>query len=400
MMKHLLKPILPVAIAFTAFNTDAQITIDQSDFPASQGQHRTTFYNEMNEGNYATPSEGPNQIWDYQGLIQAGLANFDWSPSTDQFFSDGYHYEAGFVSLSGFTIKTDFYMGYDSFGYYRYGQEQYDTTFSIAAVTGGANDQVHFVSEKQLYNNVADDVIFPMTYGDQWTSDYFRTTPFEITVAGFGLSNTPGQHKRSIIIEHEVVGYGKLLMSHPTSSISDSMDVLLLKNDVTQIDSFFVGGMPAPPALLAGLNLTQGSVTNKHHTSFYRLGYGDLLMEFIADSPTPGSTPESMYFNENGILASTVGLEENILSDILLYPNPAQAGQEVKINLSETVVDLSEVKVFSLSGKEVIGVDFTSISSQEITLNLPVKLKSGKYLVQGKSTNGTALFTETLVITQ
>lgn len=398
MMKRILQPILPMVLVFTAFNSGAQITIDQADFPVSQTQHRIAFFHELNEANFTTPSEGPDQIWDYQGLTEAGLGDFDWSPATDPFFTAGYHYEAGFVSLSAFTIRTDFYMGLDNFGYFRYGQQQYDTTFSLATVTGGANDELHFLADQQLYNNISDDVIFPMTYGDQWSNNYSRNTPFEITVAAFGLSNTPGVHKRTITIDREVVGYGKLLMSHPSTTTSDSMDVLLVKNGIESIDSFFVGGMPAPPALLAGMGVTQGSVTNTYHSAFYRQGYGDLLIEFVGTNPAPGSTPINMFFNENGAVPSTVGLNENTLSNVQIYPNPAAAGQEVMLDLNESAPDVSELTLFSLSGKKSMQLDFSSNGNQTITLKLPANLISGNYLIQGKDNNGAALFVENLFI--
>ncbi|MFT6922234.1 MAG: hypothetical protein ACJA1C_001236 [Crocinitomicaceae bacterium] len=398
MINTLLRKSLPLVLAFTALNTEAQITIDQADFPVSQNQHRTTYVHELNEANYTTPSEGPNQIWDYQGLTNNGLADYPWSASTAPFFSDGYHFEAGYFAFSAFTIRADFYTGFDGNGYFRYGKQQYDTTFSLTAVTGGANDELHFLDDQQLYSGISDDVIFPMTYGDQWADTYSRTTPFEITVAGFGLSNTPGIHKRIFVMDREVVGHGKLLMSHLTTTISDSMDVLLVKNNYQTIDSFFVAGMPAPPALLAGMGVTQGEVTNNYHSFFYRQGYGDLLIQFDGASSAPGSAVNNIYYNENSVVPSTAGLNENTISNSEMYPNPAQAGTELFIDLNQSSAEVREISIVSLSGQEIHRLNFNSINSETISLEIPSSLNAGHYFIQGKDIHGFNLFREKLVI--
>jgi hypothetical protein len=398
MKTKLLKQSLPVVLAFTAFNSGAQITINQADFPVSQDQHRTTYSWVGNDQNYLSPVEGPNQIWDYQGITNNGPADFLWSPATDPFFTDGYHFEAASVSLSAFSVKSDFYMGYDALGYFRYGKQQYDTTFSLTAVTGGPTDELNFVADQQLFSDFSNDVVFPMTYGDQWADTYSRTTPFEITVAAFGLSGTPGTHKRIFMMDREVVGYGKLLMSHPTTTISDSMDVLLVKNNYQTIDSFFVGGMPAPATLLGGLGLTQGEVTNNYHSFFYRKGYGDVLIEFEGTSATSGTALISMFYNENGVLPSTVGLEENVISAANMYPNPTQAGTQLFIELNQSNNGITEINLTSLSGQEIQVLDFNSSNSDMIGLNIPASLGAGHYFIQGKNAEGTKVFIERLVI--
>lgn len=398
MIKNLLQKSLPVAIALTAFSAQAQITIDQTDFPVSQNQHRTAYSWVGNDQMYMTPTQGPNQIWDYQGLTENGPADFPWNQSVDAFFTEGYHYEAGLLALSAFFVRADFYMGYDSFGYFRYGKQQYDTTYSLATITGGPNDELHFLDDQQLNSDISDDVIFPMTYGDQWADTYSRTTPFEITVAAFGLSDTPGTHKRIYEMNREVVGYGKLVMSHPTTTVSDSMDVLLVTNNYITIDSFFVGGMPAPAPLLAGLGLTQGNITNNYQAFFYRKGFGDVLIEFDGTSAAPESTVNSMFYNETGALSSTVGLEEYTISASAMYPNPAQAGTEVSIDFNQSSSEISKISLVSLSGQELDQLQFDSMNSESIRLKIPASLNPGHYFIQGEDSEGTKHFLEKLII--
>lgn len=176
MKRRLLQFSMGIMLAGSYSISHAQITIDQADFPVATTSHRSNELHVSNDSNYTNPTDGANQIWDYQGLITGQQSSFPY------------------------------------------------------AVT--------------------------------------RTTPFEITVAAFGLNNTPGFHKRIAYNDRAVTGSGKLVMTHPVGQPSDSMDVLLVKATEVRIDSFFVGGAPAPTPLLQGLGLTQGQMATTYK-SYY-----------------------------------------------------------------------------------------------------------------------------------
>lgn len=391
----------PIALGLLLISTQAgaQIIIDQADYPVSQNQHRTTYSWGGNEASYATPTEGANQVWDYQGITENGMADFPWSAATAPYFTDGYHYEAGGVALGSFSILSDLYFGVDSYGYYRYGKEQYDTTFSLTSTTGGPNDNLHFLADQQIYGGYSNDVQFPMTYGSQWMDTSSRTTPFEITIAAYGLNNTPGYHKRIYTFNKDVTGYGKLIMTHASGSMSDSMDVLLLRNDYQTIDSFFVGGAPAPAALLSAMGLTQGEVKDFHHSFFYRIGYGDVLIEFDAATDVPGSSLTSFKYNEDGVVASTSSIASTEFSDFEIYPNPAQSGESLAINFKQSAGEnVSEISLTNLDGRVVSMLQFDMNQSDKGNVEIPSGLTNGYYFVQGNESDGTVLFREKILI--
>lgn len=385
---------------FAAPVAKAQITIDAVDFPTPTVPFRTTFFWGNDSTQYSSPAEGADLVWNYQGITGTLNADFTYFTTSDSFFSATHHYETGRTSLPGFTIDTDIHRGLDNIGYYEYGKQQHDTSYSIAAVTGGVNDALHFVDDKQYYEGDINFVLFPMVYGDYWIDTVSRTTPFEITVAGFGLNSTPGFHKRLFEIENEVVGYGKLLMTDSNGSVSDSMEVLLQKTIRNGVDSFYIGGQPAPAQLLAGLGVVQGAQLQKISYHFYRKGYGDVLLELEVTSDAPGSPLKAMFYNQNGILpAPTVGVTELPASSFQLFPNPVQQGGTLILGLEAEPSNIAAVRIFSIDGKEVYSSAVSLSNDSTVQLNLPQHLIAGFYTVEVSTEDGNTLVTKPLVVT-
>lgn len=397
--------ILALSFGLLSISTSAQIVIDEVDFPTEQTTFRSTYYWALNESSYGTPSEGAEQFWDFRNLTENGNADFPYYTTTDPFFDETFHFEASALALSSFFIRADFHSGLDDIGYFSYGMEQYDTTFSLTATTGGAMDELHFPDFKQYFDGVQNSMFFPLTYQDWWIDTVTRVTPFDITIAAFGLNATPGNHKRVFTYDNEVVGYGGLLMTDSSGADSDTMQVLLVKSWIQFVDSFFVGGQPAPAALLTGLGLTQGAVTNELEYYFYREGYGDILVEVEAASDVAGTTLLALRYNENGVKEQTVvdttvaSIAELDESEVSVFPNPVRAGASLKVGVSAEKADVASLQIAAADGREVYASAITAVNGP-IEFALPNDLPAGVYVIQALNEDGTAMFSKRLVVVE
>jgi hypothetical protein len=380
----------------------AQITINAADFPTEQVPFRTSYYFAGNISDFTTPTMGANQVWDFQNIEKTFLADFDYFTTNDPFFPESYHYEAGAAALSSFYIKTDYHYSLDQDGYFMYAKHQYDTTYSIAAATGSPGDNVHFPEHKQIYSVNEKIVALPLAFGDTWIDDLIRITPFEITVGAFGLNNTPGYHQRSWYKEAEVTGYGKLMMTDSAGNASDSMDVLQVTAVSAVIDSFFIGGQPAPAALLAGLGLTQGATFSDIKMYYYRKGYGDVLVELSLASEVAGTPISSLRFNENGakeyVAPTPEGIADFSNKSVNMFPNPAVAGSVLNLTSANADAHFSAVRMISMDGREVLSNTFQNMDNSAKQLTLPNNLAPGVYFVQVLSNENEVLVSKQLTI--
>jgi len=395
---------LPIALILAGMmypsSSQAQITIEKSDYVmVSTPEYRQTYVLVDNYLNYKTPKGGTDQVWLYQDQSATFLADFNYYQASDAFFTNALHYEAARLELSAFGVPTDFYYRLDNNGYTEFAKEQHDSTMSLEDITGTPGDQVHFGPDKQLYTGQNSHIVFPLTYGKQWTDDYSRTTPFDITVSAYGLTNTPGYHKHIAKHENEVTGSGKLYMSYKQYT-ADTMEVLLVKNTITYVDSFYLGGNPAPDQLLSALGLQQGLTTTYTKYTFFRKGYGDVLLELNSDFNTPGSSVTKMYCNVDGIKGINLSVSP-IASDYTatkLYPNPASAHSTIQVVLPSEANQPANYRMLDIQGKEVQSqIPFTQ-SGTQVSMNLPSKAQNGVYLLQALDATGTVLFQRKVIL--
>jgi len=397
-----LQKTLLFACALYTGDVMAQITITKADYPIASdpAKHRRSYCYVENYLNYKTPSGGADMLWDFRATTGNFLADFNYYKSNDPFFSAGIHFEAARLELSTFGIPTDFHHRFDDKGYTEFGKEQHDTTISLADVTGTPGDNVHFTPDKQLYNGEIDRVLFPITYQQTWSNNMTRKTPYELTIQGFGLNKVPGYHELHMAVSNEVIGYGNLLMTYKGAN-SDTMEVLLIKTVQTVIDSFFLGGGPAPDALVQGLGLEQGSKQTIVTYSYYRKGWGDLMLEIRSDEETPGVTPTGMYYSVYGIeYPASVQNPKMVNSTINMFPNPSKAGSTLYMEWNEKIQATASYQIIDLQGKVLANcMDLTS-TSNSAEIRLPSQMPKGIYFVQALNASGAVLFQKKLVIAE
>lgn len=144
-----------------------------------------------------------------------------------------------------------------------------------------------------------------------------------------------------------------------------------------------VSPVPNPTINLVGQNLSTGTFTT-YQWSFN----GTPILGATSQNVNPTATGNGQYTvtvtNSSGCEAvsttynlTNVGITENALQSVRLYPNPVVNGSLVTIELSESNAGLNNVEVFSSAGVKLLA---TQISGTQNSIQLP-QLESGLYFI-------------------
>ena len=355
-----------------AFRSHSQVTIDQSNFLRG-----TTYIDTLVQAmpsSLGAPGEGPDQVWDYTGLMEGDTYYTDhFGVSNHPEFPDATTYYRSDLTFQGFPIQNHYYETVDDQGWAIVGQEITDVTFSITAITGGPTDSLRFVGGNYPYPVYSELINFPATYQDQWTSETIGNTPFELTVAAFGLNKVPGNRKRSVTNDREIAGYGKLMIPTLDGTPSAPMDVLLMKTTSITIDSVFLGGAPAPPPLMAAFGLVQGSIDTSTYYFCYKPGFGSAVLFY---------SPQSGAFSYRPTAAEIVsGVKEADLMEVEHFPNPVAAGKALTIEL-ENPLSSGMIRFIDLQGRVEHETAIDSAFGNQLFVKVPASMREGLYIFQ------------------
>lgn len=361
--------------------TISQVVINKADFPLESN------YESMSRLEYKTdlepPSTGDNQTWDLSNLETTHFIQQTYvDASGDDFYTDAVNYRISLYKLNDFDIDSkDFYVNDDQ-GYARVGRRITEVEYSIAQMTGGANDKLKIDGGNFPFEGRLDYLKFPLEYEKSWTQSYTVPTNYKLTVEGFGLNETPGIFKSLITETRTVVGSGKLTIPNQNGGVM-TIDALMLKVEYYEIDSVYLGGQPAPAPLMAAFQLTQGQVTESLSYVYYSPSFGQSVASY-------DMTDEYMAYAEVSKAKSTVA--SDVINSLSVYPNPVKSGS--KLNISNSKFDLSNVVLVDQTGKVVLENEIYGNAN----LSIPNSVSSGAYLLNSYDANGTIISTNKIII--
>jgi hypothetical protein len=360
----------------------AQITITQANFPRSA--QFTDSFTIASPSGVVLPAHGAGQTWDYGNLVSSSLSTTDYFDATsDPNFPGALNYRPFNLVFQALPINSNLYEAIDANGFFELGRTIDDATYSIAGTSGGANDSLRFVGGNYIFPGRINALKFPLTYPNQWTESNEQNIDFEITVAGFGLNQAPGQNKAYHTQHREVVGYGTLVI--PVGSTpSLPIPALLIKVVHTRMDSFFLGGNPAPAPLMAAFGLNQGDTEVDSIYVFYTENFGAPVLN-IGISGTSASTVG--YRSKAGTVP--VSLNADIALHDAIYPNPVKAGSRLNIK-GEAILNANTAKIYDMNGR-VIDVQNLAAGTNAFHVNTPENLQPGIYILSFEESNGTIL---------
>jgi hypothetical protein len=374
----------------------AQIAINQANFPR-QGTFIDSVIN-ASSAVVAAPTHGSGQTWDYSAVTGGNLVTVPYfDASSIAGFPNALNFRELNLQFQGLPIQSNSFERIDADGWHLYGRTIGDVTHSIAAVSGGANDSLRFVGGNYIYPGNLQQLKFPAAYQDQWTLNYQIELPFELSVAGFGLNKAPGINVSYHHQTREVVGEGTLVIPDFAGNASSPFDALLIKVVRTIIDSTFLGGSPAPPALMGAFGLVQGATVID---SFYVM-YAPGFAAPVVNANINGNQVTSFFYRPGAAALgslSTIGAA-SFDGGLTLSPNPVAPGGFVYLT-ADKPVSIQTAQITSLTGQIVHQENIDAQNEMHISWQIPAHLKTGIYMVHLTGQNGKPVLTQKIKVTR
>jgi Secretion system C-terminal sorting domain len=382
-MKQSLLTVLCIAIF--SLPMTAQITINRADFTVNTTRLDSSSYKLSTKTGAMLPTFGTNQVWDYSALKDSlpnigkdyyyPVANFGAVPTAFADATGAINYSTVFQV---FQYPSRAYLKLDATGYAQLGYITQGGKFPLAAISGGATDSIYFSAATFRFTNPEISYKFPMTANSVWKSDYKDSSNFQLSIAAFGLNKTPGLRVAKYSYTDTIVGWGTLKMKNPAGGAALSYAVLLKREIGTQLDSFFVGGAPAPAQLLGAFGLTQGALsTVSAYFSFLGIGFNEPFMSIYPNS-TGGIG--NIYRGILPTLGLTVDNKEpiNVAVATKVYPNPTT--EAINLEFQKTSNSDWHVMLYDAAGK-IIFINRVSAAQGNVNqrVTFDSALPSGTY---------------------
>lgn len=312
-----------IALSFLSFQLKAQITIERTDFTLEVGAQTEAWY--IDYTNATAPEEGEGVVWDYSDLSLNGNFFVNYDGASNAAFPQANITEPSYSDLlGGLALQPGLlYNVLDDTGYGSLGLINEEISAPLTVFTGGAGDTLTVLGDVIDYMQRRNTIQFPLNYGDSWDYVVDFEVNFLVTVAAFGLQNTPASQMIRDSAVYSVASHGTLLLPNPEGAGLDpvSLEVLMVKRTRTVTNNFTLGGMPAPQVMLDLFGLEQGESETSTRYFFYTKGLP--------------RTAANILVNENGVVESftisnEVGNVVNSTSSVAVepiwvkvFPNPA-----------------------------------------------------------------------------
>lgn len=282
-------------------------------------------------------------------------------------------YSQNYFTTSGIIAHADL----------TYGQE-----IPLNAITGGTNDTLSIPTQFVLqYSGLHVKQAFPMTYNSKWGSDFRFSSLFYLR--GFGLSAgqlVNGLRKTQITSKDTVVGWGKIRVRDGAGIVQPYVDVLQLKTDYTQVDSFLCTNSPINQqdritifknfmGNFSGVD-TPAIITQYTKLSYMRAGeihpmvtvfMNDTFVykiEIHTNNPWPATVPQATAEQHN---------------KVNIYPNPV-SGRMVNVEVPGAENGKWNCQIFNTIGQHVANqaLDISSVNYRA-EVQIPSVVTTGIY---------------------
>lgn len=323
-------------------------------------------WNSVSTASIAIPASGENQHWDYSQLESTGSFGSTFTtPQNGAFPTATIASRLAFI-FSGYRIEGKRFEEISSQGHFSLGQSVEETTIIIdeGLIQGSLVVPAQNIPSKQT------EIQFPATYGSTWSTPDTRVVAnARLTVLFY--NNTPAQLVQHHITHDTIIGWGRITV--PGNS---SHDVLLHKQIVVQIDSFYINGQPASDLLLTPLGMKQGDTLYQEYYSFHAAKVkGEVLQLGILTRQ--GQTSTFAYYNSN--LPTSVKEQEYNAVAVQLYPTPI-ANNTTTVEFDKTSNDTWTMVLHNALGQIVQRIDIHEpMGHIRRTLALLPTLPNGTY---------------------
>jgi Secretion system C-terminal sorting domain len=356
----------------------ASITINRADFAVSGTQLDSAVWKRLKIGGAKIPTMGNNQTWDYSTLKDsistmfvdyfAPAAGFGALPAA---FADATLAQNITLSFQAFGYPARNFYKLDNTGYHFLGYATNGAGFSITAVSGGTKDSLVFAPQVIRYSTPKTWYSFPTTINKAWKSNLKDTATFKLTAALLQLNQTPGMWIGTVSTVDTIAGWGTLKMANPSGGASLSYAVLLQRENVTLVDSFFLGGVPAPAYVLGAFKLTQGATTtyNTVH-KFIGIGFKEPFMTVYTKLGDTVTGVVRGVIPGLGLTASNREINAYAI-DTKAFPNPTT--EAIHFEFQKTNTAIWNIMIYNAEGQIV---SINRVNGTQGAVNQRIELSS------------------------
>lgn len=377
-----MKKIYSILICLLAASTiTAQITITAP--PASAANYNDTFGEPSNKSDFKAFADAKtNAKWDFSiaQYPDNGYHSLRTTTPTANYPNAKYNQLTTYVFAGALGYSVVLHNDITSNSVAAVGEEvTIEQILPLAALTGNANDELIFPVQNIVYSTPQIERKYPETMGGSFTSTTTKNTNFNLTIAAFGLNKTPGVRKSVRTVSDSVVGWGTVKIKGAFyKRIYDNVPVLQVRHRVTVTDSFFLGGSPAPQALLDAFGLKQGVPENIYYVDFIKQGELDELIRIDFDK-SPYQTVKEVEIQENRLEQYIItGLTNLSLQNAVnVYPNPI-VNSIITVNLPTNQNGNWTFNLTDIYGRNI---SQGAINTSNGEVSLPKEMANGNYIL-------------------
>lgn len=330
-------------------------TLTLADFPYVTSSHDCDY--RFTTSTVAAPKPGVKQVWNYGKELLPSTGSFTYEKYSEASIPALTHIDFGYqenVTPNLFTTYDDL-LSLNTNGFQIIGRNYPEQKYGIGGLTGTVTDSFKMEDQFVLYPKPISSMKFPMTIGTNWTSDATRQYKATLTIANFGVKNANFVKRTREVRKDSVVGWGDIIVPIGTKP-STPFQCLMIHRYITVVDSIFLDGKPAPPALLQAFGLVQGKETIATRKIFWRSKELYPAAFFRYNS---GNFTNFVSFSANQHENLVSAKDDIAQSKINIYPNPSNGifnikgvenatiqvcnmmGQTLSVPLSNNILDLS-----------------------------------------------------------
>lgn len=381
-----------------ALQMQAQIVIEKSDYSLMLNDSIFRII-ASNGAEAALPESGENMIWDYTNLMfVASDSSFSLATTegTNPLYpASNFSYSTNSSNQFGGFRTLTFYGELDDDGLRYYGRLDGPLQIPLGPITGVDTDSLEYLDTEVAYNYVNEAVVLPLEYENtQVESEFLRLgSNILVTATPFGLDHAPGEivalRRDSSIFN----GWGTLQLNSPSTGEEVDLEVLLSHETTYSIDSFYLGGMPAPQSLLDPLGQVQADKDTLHSFNFYAKDFSTPVFRISVSST--GAVSARISTEILDIVSSIPKITKN-LTPVTIAPQPSNG--DFQLQFFKPNADNWHFEIFNMLGQKVhqqkIGVEQGEIN-ETVSISVPT---AGNHVYVLRNEAGTVMGTGKILI--
>jgi hypothetical protein len=355
------------------------IVLSKTNVPAfRQGSYH---YHIASISGIKIPSDGANQAWDFSEMKGGPLKNTVLK-SAPSFSVSAVVDTAGTETISGnYGINSGIVYDTDTSGLILSGGMIPKQTFSLYSVTFNVKDSLYIPAQAfHIHRNL---IKFPSSYQTTWTTYSRHSLNFKIRAAAYFPGLMPASKVVNTIVYDSVAGWGTLQIPSANRG-SLPYRVLMVKRKTVTVDSFYLGGLPAPALLLSGFGVKQSDIAKQYDEFFYREGSAMALMSLdFGNDSTYSNTIDASYNADN--VESGIDASLSSTAEFIIFPNPAS--EYIRINPAYNSDKVISITITNSIGQKIKDISFSELGANNWNIDVH-DLKPGIFLVNFKGRNG------------